>query len=85
MANVVENYDNKELIEYLREKNLNFKEAHFELLRKEEITGSSFLEMTKEDFHSIGFAFGHATELAKFIAELKKCKCTGFCLHLQLL
>ena len=51
-------------------------ESHFEILHKEEITGLDFLETTKEKFQSYGLKRGSATRLAKFIADLKKCKCT---------
>ncbi|RHZ89651.1 hypothetical protein Glove_13g185 [Diversispora epigaea] len=76
MANI-KDYNTEELIEYLRKKNLKLNESHFGTLRVEEITGSSFLELTIDGFCSIGFMLGPATELIKFIAELKKCKHTS--------
>jgi len=76
MANVVKKYGTEELIEYLRSKDLKLTESHFEILRKEEITGLDFLEQTKENFQSYGLKGGPATRLANFITDLKKCKCT---------
>ena len=70
MADVVKDFDTEELIEYLRKKNLKLKESHFKIFRKEEITGSAFLDMIKEEFRDIGFALGPAKILAKFIEDL---------------
>jgi len=50
MADVVKDFDTEELIEYLRKKDLKLKESHFKILRKEEITGLAFLELTEEKF-----------------------------------
>ncbi|CAG8515772.1 9003_t:CDS:2 [Paraglomus occultum] len=71
MANVVKKYGTEELIEYLRSKDLKLTESHFEILRKEKITGPAFLEQTKEDFRSIGLTLGPATVLANVITDLK--------------
>ena len=60
----------KKLIEYLKKKDLKFKESHFKILRKEEITNLTFLKLTKEDFHSISFALGPVTVLTEFIKSL---------------
>src|SRR6185312_16272926 len=70
MADVVKDFDTEELIEYLRKKNLKLKESHFKIFRKEEITGSAFLDMTKDEFRSIGLALGPAKALVKFIEAL---------------
>jgi len=72
MADVVKDFDTEELIEYLRKKNLKLKESHFKIFRKEEITGSAFLDMIKEEFRDIGFALGPAKILAKFIEDLRQ-------------
>src|ERR1043166_2903183 len=58
IADVVKDFNTEELIEYLGRKNLKLKESHFKILRKEEIAGSDFLKLTKEDFRSAGFALG---------------------------
>ncbi|RHZ62890.1 hypothetical protein Glove_334g16 [Diversispora epigaea] len=40
------------------------------IFRKEEISGRAFLELTREDFRSIGFALRTATIFAGFANEL---------------
>src|SRR2546421_9869602 len=70
MSDVVKELDTEELINYLRRRDLKLKDAHYKILRREEITGLDFLELTKEDFRSIGFALGPATVLAEFIEGL---------------
>ena len=72
MADVVKDLDTEELIEYLRKKDLKLKESHFKIFRQEEISGLVFLDMTKEDFRDIGFAWGPAKILAKFIEDLRQ-------------
>ncbi|RHZ83208.1 hypothetical protein Glove_99g345 [Diversispora epigaea] len=75
MANVIKNFNTKELIEYLRSKDLKLTESHFEILHKEEVTGLAFFE---EKFRSIDFTLGPATVLAKVIADLKKSRSLDF-------
>ncbi|RHZ61700.1 hypothetical protein Glove_346g61 [Diversispora epigaea] len=70
MANLIKDYNTEELIEYLQN-NLKLIETDFDIFRKERITGSVFLKMTKEDFCSIGFAFGPTMELTNFIEDKK--------------
>ena len=50
MSDVIKDFNTKELIEYLKKKNLKLEEFHFEILRKEEISGLAFLDTTKENF-----------------------------------
>ncbi|CAG8731278.1 10680_t:CDS:1, partial [Ambispora leptoticha] len=68
---LVENWDTETLVLYLREQGLKLNEKHFDILRNEEITGLSFLDMTKEDFQSYGLKGGPATLLAKEVKILK--------------
>ncbi|PKY19692.1 hypothetical protein RhiirB3_495423 [Rhizophagus irregularis] len=56
----------------LKKKNLKLEESHFEILRKEEISGLAFLDTTKEDFRSYGLKACPATTLAKFIEGLSQ-------------
>ena len=70
MSDVIKDFNTEELIEYLGRKDLKLKESYFKILRKEEITGLAFLELTEEKFRSIGLALGPATTLAKFIKGL---------------
>ena len=78
MSDVVKELDTEELINYLRRRDLKLKDAYYKILQKEEITGLDFLELTKEDFHSIGFALGPATKFIKLIGELKEQKIRSF-------
>ncbi|PKC56958.1 hypothetical protein RhiirA1_473242 [Rhizophagus irregularis] len=54
MSDVVKDFNTEELIEYLKKKNLKLEESHFEILRKEEISGLAFLDTTKDEFRSYG-------------------------------
>ncbi|CAG8568996.1 19680_t:CDS:2 [Gigaspora margarita] len=67
MAIVVKNYDTEQLINYL-EKNVKLDDEDRAILRKENINGSSFLDMTEDDFRSMKFA----TQFAKLVIDLKK-------------
>ncbi|RGB21918.1 hypothetical protein C1646_731560 [Rhizophagus diaphanus] len=69
---LVENWDTETLIDFLKEQNLKLEEKHFDILRKEEITGLSFLDLNEEKFRSVGFALGPATLLAKEAKALKE-------------
>jgi len=70
MSDVVKNFNTKELIEYLKKKNLKLEESHFKILRKEEIAGSDFLNTSKEKFQSYGMKAGPAKRLTEFIESL---------------
>ncbi|RHZ45446.1 hypothetical protein Glove_674g7 [Diversispora epigaea] len=70
----IKKYNTCELIEYLRKKDLKLNDDNFTIIRKEKIAGLDFLELTKEEFRSVGFALGPATRLVKFITEVKKSK-----------
>ncbi len=48
IADVIKNYDTKELIEYLKRKNIKFKEIYFKILYKKKITNLTFLELTEK-------------------------------------
>ena len=50
MSDVVKDFNTEELIEYLGRKDLKLEESHFEILRKEEISGLVFLKTTKKEF-----------------------------------
>ncbi|CAB5393272.1 unnamed protein product [Rhizophagus irregularis] len=54
MSDVVRDFNTEELIEYLGRKDLKLKESHFKILRKEEITGRSFLKLTEEKLERYG-------------------------------
>ncbi|GBB90458.1 hypothetical protein RclHR1_17410001 [Rhizophagus clarus] len=72
MSDLIKDFDTEELIEYLGRKNLKLKETHFKILRKKEIAGSDFLELTEEKLHNISFALGLVTRLTKFIEGLSQ-------------
>ena len=68
---LVENWDTETLIVHLKEQNLKLDDDDFAILRKEKITGLSFLDLTEEKFRSVGFALGPATLLTKEAKALK--------------
>ncbi|GBC42280.2 hypothetical protein GLOIN_2v1788170 [Rhizophagus irregularis DAOM 181602=DAOM 197198] len=59
-------------LEDLKKKNLKLEKSYFEILRKEEISGFTFLDITKEDFQSYGLKAGPTITLAKFIEGLSQ-------------
>ena len=69
---MVENWDTETLIDFLKEQNLKLEEKHYDILRNEEITGLSFLDMTEEKLRSYGFKGGPATLLAKEAKTFKE-------------
>ncbi|PKK58988.1 hypothetical protein RhiirC2_795471 [Rhizophagus irregularis] len=70
---LVENWDTETLIDFLKEQNLKLDDKkHYDVLRNEEITGLSFLDMTEEKLRSYGFKGGPATLLAKEAKTLKE-------------
>src|SRR5271166_2488672 len=70
---LVENWDTETLIDFLKEQNLKLDDKkHYDILRKEEIIGLSFLDLNEEKFRSVGFALGPATLLAKEAKTLKE-------------
>ena len=71
MSDVVKDFNTEELIDYLGRKDLKLKESHFKILRKEEITGRSFLKLTEEKLMQDGMKRGPATVLADFAKECK--------------
>ncbi|CAG8552382.1 16702_t:CDS:2, partial [Racocetra fulgida] len=63
----IQEYGTEQLIEYLQTvKNLQFNEKHFEIIRKEEFTGETFLTITEEELRGIGLKFGSAKRLVNF-------------------
>ncbi|PKY45850.1 hypothetical protein RhiirA4_542898 [Rhizophagus irregularis] len=82
--NLVENWDTESLIDFLKEQNLKLEKKHFDILRKEEITGLSFLDLSEEKFRSVGFALGPATLLAKEVQTLKEKPKRAFSSYLSL-
>jgi len=69
---LVENWDTEALIDFLKEQNLKLDDDDLGILRKEKITGLSFLGLNEEKFRSVGFALGPATLLAKEVQTLKE-------------
>ena len=69
---LVENWDTETLIDFLKEQNLKLEEKHYDILRNEEITGLSFLDMTEEKLRSYGFKGSPTTLLAKEAKTLKE-------------
>ena len=72
IADVIKNYDTKELIEYLKRKNIKFKEIYFKILYKKKITNLTFLELTEKKLKWYGIKGGSITVLVKFIESLSQ-------------
>ena len=70
-AYLVENWDTETLILYLQERGLQLNDNDFAILRKREIFGQDFLDMTRYDFTQAGLELGPAMRLAKEANALK--------------
>src|ERR1043166_5725189 len=81
---LVENWDTETLIDFLKEQNLKLDDDDLGILRKEKITGLSFLGLNEEKFRSVGFALGPATLLAKEVQTLKEKPKRSFSSYLSL-
>src|SRR4051812_2119387 len=71
---LVENWDTETLIDFLKEQNLKLDDDNLGILRKQKVTGLSFLELTKEDLLAPPYNFpgGPAVLLAKEAKTLKE-------------
>lgn len=67
-------YDTEELISYLRVHDdlQQLIEEDFDIIRKERITGRSFLKLTEEKLRSYGMKGGPASDLADFVESLRE-------------
>ncbi|GBC12088.2 uncharacterized protein OCT59_025007 [Rhizophagus irregularis] len=67
----VEGLDTEGLINFLKERqNLHLNETHYNIFRHKEITGSDFLNYTKEEFEGFGLASGPAKRIEQLVNEL---------------
>ncbi|CAG8797314.1 31452_t:CDS:2 [Gigaspora margarita] len=78
LAEFVRKYDTEQLIKFLRENDLQLNDAHFEILRNEEVNGRAFLNSTKQDFIDYGLKGGPAKMLTDFAKEVKEKKLKSF-------
>jgi hypothetical protein len=78
LADEIKKYDTAKLIEYLQGQGLGLSETAIKILEEEEINGSNFLDMTKQDFQEYGMKGGPATRLAKFAKDCKDKKKRAF-------
>lgn len=63
--------DTEGLINFLKERqNLHLNETHYNIFRHKEITGSDFLNYTKEEFEGFGLASGPAKRIEQLVNEL---------------
>ena len=72
---LVENWNTETLIDFLKEQNLKLDDKkHYDILRKQEVDGQVFLELTKEELLAPPYNFtgGPAIKLAKEIKTLKE-------------
>ncbi|RHZ81442.1 hypothetical protein Glove_120g113 [Diversispora epigaea] len=71
-SEVVRKYNTEQLISFFRGKeDLQLNDAHFEILRNEEITGRDFLIITEQKLERYGMKGGPATRLADFAKKIK--------------
>jgi hypothetical protein len=72
---LVENWNTETLIDFLKEQNLKLDDKkHYDILRKQEVTGQDFLELTEEKLLAPPYNFpgGPAMRLAKEAKTLKE-------------
>ncbi|GBB92816.1 hypothetical protein RclHR1_20600001, partial [Rhizophagus clarus] len=69
---LVENWDTETLINFLKEQNLKLDDDDLGILRKEKITGQTFLGLTKEELQGIGLKLGPVKALLDEIKALKE-------------
>src|SRR6266496_2650193 len=81
LADEIKKYDTSKLIEFLKGRDLGLSETAFKILEEEEINGSNFLDMTKQDFQKYGMKGGPAMTLVKFAKECKDKKLRSFSLY----
>ncbi|GES90313.1 hypothetical protein GLOIN_2v1587390 [Rhizophagus clarus] len=74
LADEIKKYDTEGLISFLQERDLGLDLDDENIIRKEKITGRDFLKTTKDEFRSIGLAFGPSSRLAEFSKECKEKK-----------
>ncbi|GBC08819.1 hypothetical protein RclHR1_00840020 [Rhizophagus clarus] len=66
-------YDTKDLISFLQvQDDLQLIKEDFDIIRKERITGRSFLKLTEEKLRSYGMKGGPSSDLADFVEKLRK-------------
>ena len=67
----IKGWDTEELITYLRGQDLKLDEKHFDVFRTQEITGLSFLGLTKSELEEIGLKIGPTIVITGLIKKLK--------------
>ena len=72
MSDVVKDFNTEELIDYLERKDLKLDEDDIKILRKEKISGRSFLKLTEEKLERYGMKGGPTTVLVEFIESLSQ-------------
>jgi hypothetical protein len=69
----IAHYDTEELISYLRvHDELQLIDEDFDIIRRERITGRSFLKLIEEKLRSYGMKGGPASDLADFVEKLRE-------------
>ena len=69
--NKIERWDTEELIKFLSGQNLRLIENHFEVLRKQFIDGSVFLELSQEDLERWEIPGGVAKRIMGLVNKIK--------------
>jgi hypothetical protein len=69
---VIKKYNTAEIIEFLREQDLDLSETALKILEDEEVNGRSFFILTEEKLHRYGMKGGPASVIADFAKKCKK-------------
>ena len=72
MSDVIKDFNTKELIDYLKRKDLKFNENDIKILRKEKIAGRFFLKLTEEKLECYDIKGGLAIVFIEFIESLSQ-------------
>src|SRR5204863_351626 len=78
LAEEIKSWKVEELIEFLKQEDLMLEDAHFDILRNQEMTGRAFLKTSIQQFMSYGLKGGPATVLADFAKECVEQKKRAF-------
>ncbi|GES84606.1 kinase-like domain-containing protein [Rhizophagus clarus] len=83
---VVKRYDVKQLVTFLREKNLGLKKKEYKIFHRERVNGHQFLLLTREKLLANPYKFPRrlTEDLAEFIDELNKQKEALSCVPLPI-
>lgn len=73
---IIESWKAEDLLGFLENQNLHLDDEDKVFLKKMKVSGSSFLEFTREDFCRYGLAPGPAIAISKLIKNINDGICT---------